>query len=172
MKFTIHTNQSDQPVGFVYADDEASALEIVRTTWNPIDPRAHVETPSNRRVAQLVSGATRFYARPVQEGPTNDDLKTVETDSEEFAELVETAWGNLMQGELLITETAGSYLDYELRELAGRMGSSTIENVLMTGDGVDQQGADNNPLPGNVVTVQEVARRVVAALAVMYYGGA
>ncbi len=107
----------------------------------------------------------------VETGPTNEDLKRVETDSEEFADRVETEWAKLMGGELLIYKdengVAGSP---EIRDLVERMGFSAIENILMVGDGVDQQDAQGQPLPGNVVTEQEVARRVTTALAVLFYG--
>lgn len=101
---------------------------------------------------------------------TNDDLKTVETDSEEFADLVDTEWAKQMGGELLITADAGDQQNRDLRQLVERMGGASIENILMVGDGVDQQDAKGEPLPGNVVVEVEVARRVATALAVLFYG--
>jgi len=178
MKFTIHTNHLDQPIGFVYAESEYEALQVVRDTWTPRPQNPEMVTDESGTV--LRSGAVRYIARPVPDEaeiarppqePTSDDLQKVETDSEEFANLVETEWTKMHGGELLIYADDNGVVDNpELRELAGRMGFASIENVLMVGDGVVQVDAHGDALPGNVVTEQEVARRVATALAVLFYG--
>ncbi len=170
MKFTIHQTDVIQPVGFVYADSEAAALEIVRSTWTPMpDPRFE-QGPFGNKLHLVTGGVgdpTRFYAEAVEEEPERVSLAALETDSDEFMDLVETAWFELMQGELMIV---GENPDRTTRELVERLGGYGVETILTIGDGVQQMDAEVE-LEDNYVSPQELARRIAAAIAVLCYGG-
>lgn len=175
-KFTIHQSGVDQPVGFVYENDEAGALEVVRTTWNlPEATDASVdEVQLGVRVgAALVVGNDLYIAKAVEETPERVSLAALETDSDAFADLVETAWWELMQGELLLVAPDGDdrATDRETRELVERLAGHGVETILATADALDQMDQNGEPLPDNYVSPEELARRVAAALAVVFYGG-
>lgn len=150
---------------------EGSVVEVIDRPYT--DSRGQSRRSREFRIdfdGEIATSDLRQYGWSLVGVATNDDLKKVETDSEDFADLVDTEWAKLMGGELLITADAGDQQNRDLRQLVERMGGASIENILMVGDGIDQQDAKGQPLPGNVVVEQEVARRVATALAVLFYG--
>lgn len=167
MKFTIHTTTQAQPVGYVYANDEYGALEIVRTTWTPMEDGAAIDT--SEATLRLRSFGHDYVAvgEPEPE-PERVSLAALEVDSGAFMDLVETAWFNLMQGDLMV---AGENPDRETREMVERLAAFGVESILQIADGLDQLDAEGEPLPDNYVSPEELARRVVAAVAVVIYGG-
>lgn len=95
-------------------------------------------------------------------------LEALDPRSDEFAEQVEEAWWNEMQGELRIV---GEEADRPTRDLVERLGAFAAEHVREVGNSVDQFDGHGQPLPGNAVAPEEIARRVARAIAVACYGG-
>lgn len=96
----------------------------------------------------------------------------LKTDSPEFLGKVEDAWYDRTKGELVLVPDDGDLIpwDAELADVVARLARYASENIALTASA--QYDARGEEIPEGIVTAEEMARRVAAALNIVLYGGA
>lgn len=157
---------SEERDPFAHADlVAASAEEIaeyVREHWGDDDG----DWFANYVVARIIEVPADYteYRFP-------GNVERFDADSHAFLASVEDAWTAETKGELWLTALPESGLqdevDTDLATLISRLAEATAENIRLTA--AEQIDAAGNTLDN--VTAAEIARRVVVALNVLFYGG-
>lgn len=88
----------------------------------------------------------------------------------DFYELVEEQWFAKMQGELRIGKDFSDDADLELRRFVSMLADRARENYLLVYTGGGQLDGHGDEIPVGAMTIEEYARRVAAALVVLFYG--